>query len=252
MGRAADVSGPSPLVHVVDAPVPAAPLDSGCASVPPQVAAHGGEDAPWRDAGRGRQRGATVHQAAAEPWREPPCGQGEGCCQPCTPTGLEKPWPVPVHEPGSRGVLPQALDALGDGLCASTRGSQPRGVWLARGCGNRLQGLEMDRLSCPIPAGGSDSGRCWPLVWGRAIRFQGAGRSPRHRPMRTTAPAVGSGVSQRSPSTPGVFVPGGSVTRLTAQARAAHAWTNRELRRLTLRHAPACTAWTRRRGRDRP
>ena len=39
--------------------------------------------------------------------------------------------------------------------------------------------------------------------------------------------------------------------RLTARARAAHACTNRELRRLTLRQAPACTAWTIRRCRDR-
>ena len=60
-----------------------------------------------------------------------------------------------------------------------------------------------------------------------------------------------SGVSQRSPSTPGVFLPLFSVTRLTAQARAATECTNRELSRLTLRHAPRCTAWTSRRCRDR-
>jgi hypothetical protein len=43
-----------------------------------------------------------------------------------------------------------------------------------------------------------------------------------------------------------------SVTRLTATARAANECTHRELRRLTLRQAPAWTAWTRRRCRDRP
>jgi hypothetical protein len=69
--------------------------------------------------------------------------------------------------------------------------------------------------------------------------------------MRPTAHAFCSGVSQRSPSTPGVFWPVGSLTRWTAKARAAHAWTNRSRRRLPWRHAPAGTAWTRRRGRDR-
>jgi hypothetical protein len=47
-------------------------------------------------------------------------------------------------------------------------------------------------------------------------------------------------------------LPGFSVTRLTAQARAANECTNRELRRLTLRQAPAWTAGTIRRCRDRP
>ena len=40
-------------------------------------------------------------------------------------------------------------------------------------------------------------------------------------------PAFFSGVSQRSPSTPGVFLPVSSVTRLTAKARAAKECTNR-------------------------
>jgi hypothetical protein len=39
---------------------------------------------------------------------------------------------------------------------------------------------------------------------------------------------------------------------LTAKTRAANEWTNRALRRLPLRQAPAWTAWTIRRCRDRP
>src|SRR3989442_1443296 len=65
------------------------------------------------------------------------------------------------------------------------------------------------------------------------------------------AVAFFSVVSPRSLSPPGVLLPVCSVTRLTAKARAANACTNRERRRLTLRHVPACTAWTIRRCRDR-
>jgi hypothetical protein len=50
---------------------------------------------------------------------------------------------------------------------------------------------------------------------------------------------------------PGVFLPVFSVPRLTAQARAANECTHRYLKRLTLRRAPACIAWTIRRCRDR-
>jgi hypothetical protein len=50
---------------------------------------------------------------------------------------------------------------------------------------------------------------------------------------------------------PGVFFPVCSLPRLTAQARAANEWTPRYLRRLPVRPAPACPAWTIRRCRDR-
>jgi hypothetical protein len=101
------------------------------------------------------------------------------------------------------------------------------------------------------PIAGIDKGRRVPFFLGISLRFKGTGRERCHRPLCSTAWAFFSGVSQRSPSTPGVFVPVFSVTRLPAKARAAHECTNRELRRLTLRQAPAWTAWTLRRCRER-
>ena len=62
-----------------------------------------------------------------------------------------------------------------------------------------------------------------------------------------TVPSAASGPVHEIPRLSSVF----SVTRLTAKARAANECTNRELRRLTLRQAPAWTAWTIRRCRDR-
>jgi hypothetical protein len=99
---------------------------------------------------------------------------------------------------------------------------------------------------------GIDKGRRGPFFLGISIRGKGPGRERGQRPMRSTAWACFAGVSQRAPSTPGLCCPVCSVTRLTAKARAAHACPNRERRRLTGRQAPAWTAWTIRRGRDRP
>ena len=89
---------------------------------------------------------------------------------------------------------------------------------------------------------GTESGRWVPFFFGMERRCHGGGREPRHGPRRETAVACFSGVSQRSFSPPGVFVPAFSGTRLTAQARAAHACTTRERRRLPLRHAPPLPA----------
>jgi hypothetical protein len=46
------------------------------------------------------------------------------------------------------------VDTWADGVRASMLGSTPIGVLVRRGFGYRLQGLEIDRLSCPICQGG--------------------------------------------------------------------------------------------------
>jgi hypothetical protein len=98
---------------------------------------------------------------------------------------------------------------------------------------------------------GIESGRCAPFFLGIYRRRRGTGREPRHRCRRSTAAAFFSGVSQSSPSMPGVFWLAFSVPRLTARTRAANEGTHRERRRLALRQPPACTAGPIRRCRDR-
>ena len=51
-----------------------------------------------------------------------------------------------------------------------------------------------------------------------------------------------SGVSQMSLSTPGVFLPWFSVTRLTARALPLNEWVSRRCKALTLPHLPSCVA----------
>ncbi len=53
-----------------------------------------------------------------------------------------------------------------------------------------------------------------------------------------------SGVSQMFLSTPGVFLPWFSVTRLTARALPLNEWVSRRCRALTLPHLPCCVALT--------
>src|SRR4029453_11356858 len=59
-----------------------------------------------------------------------------------------------------------------------------------------------------------------------------------------TAWALCSGVSQMTPSTPGVHVPRFSVTRLTARILAENEWVSRRCRARTCPHLPACVAFT--------
>src|SRR5919106_3266384 len=60
------------------------------------------------------------------------------------------------------------------------------------------------------------------------------------------AHAFFSGVSQITPSTPGVLLPSLLVTRLTAIALPLNEWVSRCCKALTLPHLPSCTAFTRR------
>src|SRR5262245_21084983 len=77
-----------------------------------------------------------------------------GCVFTAMPTPCDrKILECPCQDPVSRGFLPQDLEALVDGIRASTLGSKPIGVWISRGFGHRLQCPEMDRLSCLVHEG---------------------------------------------------------------------------------------------------
>src|SRR5579859_4670957 len=58
------------------------------------------------------------------------------------------------------------------------------------------------------------------------------------------AVAFFSGVSHLILSTPGVFLPWFSVTRLTASAFALNEWVSKCCNAFTLPHFPSCVAWT--------
>ena len=86
-------------------------------------------------------------------------------------------------------------------------------------------------------------GRFFPLLLGIYTRLSGRGLYP-CRSNLDIAAAFFLGVSQISPSSPGVLLPRFSVTLLTANALPLNEWVSKRCRGLTLRHLPSCTAFT--------
>jgi hypothetical protein len=126
-----------------------------------------------------------------------------------------------------------------DGIRTLALRPKPIGVLIPCRLGNGLQCLPRDRLSCPVGQGRERQRALLAVLLREIDPCQGC--RPITPPSAAARDRLGFlrwGVLE-SPSTPGVFCPVFSVTRLTARARAAHAWTTRELRRLTWRQTPA-------------
>src|SRR5579871_1670114 len=95
--------------------------------------------------------------------------------------------------------------------------------------------------SCSV---GMLRGRFLPFFLGMYTRFRAQGWYPRcFRPLM--ALFLFGGVFQITPSTPAVFLPGFSVTRLTAIALPENEWVSRCCKALTLPHLPSFLAFTR-------
>ncbi len=95
-------------------------------------------------------------------------------------------------------------------------------------------------LSCIV---GIPRGRFFPLGFGMYTRRSGRGLYPRCC-IWCMAIHLLSGSFQVTVSTPGVFLPGFSVTRLTARALPLNEWVSRCCKACTLCHLPAFVACT--------
>ena len=81
---------------------PGPPGHDVCEAVEPPMTADGRQAAALGHAGRGRLEGAAIPQATAQPCGQEPLGQGEVVCEPRQGDGLDKPCPMPCHDPGGR------------------------------------------------------------------------------------------------------------------------------------------------------
>jgi hypothetical protein len=97
---------PAPRVAVVDPAGPAAPVHNGFQAIAHPRADHRGAQTSLRPPGRGRPEGATVANAASEPWGQPSCVQRHVLCEPCQGHVVAKACAVSCQAPGGRGVLP--------------------------------------------------------------------------------------------------------------------------------------------------
>jgi hypothetical protein len=210
----------------------------------------GRNDAALGHACRGRKEGAAIPQATSKPCGQEPLGHGDVLFEPRKSDVIEKPFNIPFQDPGGRRGVAEDVEALCYRICAAALRTEPRGVGIRSGFGNRLECLEMDGLPRPILQRRHREGALGAIFLGTVEAFQ---RSWAVATPLTKAVAGSGLLLWRLPEF--VIDPrrlfAGVLGHPSDGARAANECTNRELRRLTLRHAPACTAWTIRRCRDR-
>lgn len=177
--------------------------------------------------------------------------QGRVFVAPRTSALVAKARAVPCHEPGGGGRRAQRLAALGQRLRASALGSTPLGVGVCLGLGDRLPPLSVDGWPRPVCQGRNRQAARGAVCLGEGEPGQGLW------PVGAPLPAPGHGWGLLLGGLPAFPIP---ARRRLARVRGhpcegsgarGHRVPPRELRRLTLRPAPAGTAWTIRRCRDR-
>src|SRR5205823_6702062 len=106
---------------------------------------------------------------------------------------------------------------------------------------DRIKGQQVERLHGSVLHTRERGRMPVPVLFGIDTLRNGSVRYPCWRRV-VTAWAVCSGVSQMTPSTPGVRLPWLSVTRFTARSLAENEWVSRRWRARTFPHLPACVA----------
>ena len=147
VGRDHTVIGPSHVVDLVHPAMPVPPVHDACEAVEHSSTTDDGRnETALGHSCRGRKERAAIPKATSEPCGQEPLGHGEVLCEPRQGDVIAQPFPIPCQDPGGRRVLAEDGAALRSSIGASAFRTEPIGMGIRRGFGNRLEGLEMDGL----------------------------------------------------------------------------------------------------------
>lgn len=138
VGRDQTVLSPSHGGALVPPAMPVPPVHDGFEAVEPSRTDAGRHAAALGHACRGRHEGAAIPQATSKPWGQEACGQGDGVCEPRHGEVIDTPCTLPCHDPGGRRGGAEAGAAWRARLGASAWRTDPRGLGIRRGVGERV------------------------------------------------------------------------------------------------------------------
>src|SRR5262245_49987661 len=163
---------PSHVVDLVHPAVPAPPVHDVFEAVEHHITDDGRDDAALGHACRGRIEGAAIPKATSKPFGQEPLGHGDVLFEPRKGDVIEKPFNISFQDSGGRCGLAEDVAALRYRIGASAFRTEPIGVGIRSGFGNRLECLEMDGLPRPILQYRNREGALGAIFLGDVEAFQ--------------------------------------------------------------------------------